>query len=65
MFTCLASRAVHIEITNSMQTDSFILALKKFIARRGNVKIITTDNGTTFVGANNELKEAFHEMNHQ
>ena len=65
MFTCLASRAVHIEITNSMETDSFILALRRFIARRGNVRSITSDNGTNFVGAHNELKKAFSEMNHQ
>ena len=64
MFTCLESRAVHIEITNSMETDSFILALRCFIARRGNVRSIT-DNGTNFVGAHNELKKAFSEMNHQ
>ena len=44
MFTCIASRAVHIEITNSMETDSFILALSCFIARRGNVRSITSEN---------------------
>ena len=65
MFTCLASRAVHIDITNSMETDSFILALRRFIARRGNVRSITSENDTNFVGANNELKKAFNEMNHQ
>ena len=65
MLTCLASRAVHFKITNSMETDSFILALRRFIARRGNVRSITSDNGANFVGADNELKRAFNEMNHQ
>ena len=65
MFTSLASRAMHIEIRNSMETDSFILALRRFIARRGNVRSITSDNGLNFVGADNELKKAFSEMNHQ
>ena len=65
MFICLASRAVHIEITNSMETDSFTLALRRFIARHGNVRSITSDNGSNFVGADNELKKAFSEMNHQ
>ena len=65
MFTCLASRAVHIEITNSMETDLFILAPRCFIARFGNVRSITSDNGANFVGADNELKKAFKEMNHQ
>ena len=65
MFTSLASRAMHIKITNSMETDSYILALRRFIARRGNVRSITSDNGLNFVVADNELKKAFNEMNHQ
>ena len=64
MFTCLESRAVYIEIKISMETNSFILALTGFIARRGNVRSIS-DNGTNFAGADNELKNAFSEMNHQ
>ena len=38
LFTCLASRAIHIEMTKSMDTDSFILALRRSIARRGNIR---------------------------
>lgn len=33
--TCLASRAIHIETANSLETDSFIYTLRRFIARRG------------------------------
>ena len=50
MFPCLASRAVHIEITNSMETDSFILALRRFIARLGNVRSTTSGNGKKLCG---------------
>ena len=48
-----------------MEADSFILALRQFIARHGNVRSITSGNGTNFVGADNELKKVFNEMNHQ
>ena len=48
-----------------METDSFILALRRFNARRGNVRSITSENGTNFVGADNEFKKAFNEINHQ
>ena len=65
MFTCLSSRAMHIEVTSSIETDSFIVALRRFIARHGNVRSITSGNGTNFVGGDNELKKAFSEMNHQ
>ena len=37
LFTCFASWAVHIEFANAMDTDSFIQALRRFIARRGAV----------------------------
>ena len=39
LFTCLVSCAVHIKMTKSMETDSFILALRCFIARRGNLLV--------------------------
>lgn len=64
LFTCLVSRAVHIEIANSLETDSFLNALRRFIARRGPVREIRCDNGTNFVGAERELREALKEMNH-
>ena len=65
MFTCFGSKAVHIEITNSMEIDSFVLALRCLIARCGNIRSITSDNGINFVGADNKLKKALNEMNHQ
>nr|XP_027237831.1 uncharacterized protein LOC113828955 [Penaeus vannamei] len=49
VFTCLTSRAVHIEVMDSMETDSFINALRRFTARRGPVKSIRSDNGTNLV----------------
>ena len=64
MFTCLASRAVHIEVTHSLDTDSFIQALRRLIARRGNVRQIRSDNGSNFVGAEQELLKTFSEMDH-
>lgn len=64
IFTCLAIRAVHIEMIASLDTDSFIHALRRFIARRGQVAEIRSDNGTNFVGAEHELQEAIQNWNH-
>ena len=64
LFTCFSSRAVHIEIINTIDADSFIMALCRFLVRRGSVRSIWSYNGTNFVGANNELKRALKEMDH-
>ena len=63
VFTCLVVRAIHIEIAHSLDTSSFIQALRRFLARRGNVKEIRTDNGSNFIGAKRELREAIENWN--
>ena len=63
LFTCLVTRAVHIEIAHSLDTDSFVHALQRFIARRGEPNEIRSDNGTNFVGAKKELAAAIKEWN--
>ncbi|KAG7313182.1 hypothetical protein JYU34_000276 [Plutella xylostella] len=55
LFTCAIYRAIHIEVVTSMTTDSFLMALRRFIARRGRCEIIYSDNGTNFRGAENHL----------
>ncbi|XP_055604521.1 uncharacterized protein LOC129752777 [Uranotaenia lowii] len=53
LFTCLTIRAVHLEIVYSLSTQSCVMAIRRFIARRGSPATIYTDNGTNFLGANN------------
>ena len=65
LFTCLSLRAVHIEVASSLETDSFLQALRRFVARRGAVREIRSDNGTNLVGAENEIKQAVKEMDHE
>ncbi|XP_033363129.1 uncharacterized protein LOC117241277 [Bombus vosnesenskii] len=57
IFVCLAVKAVHIELVSDLTSEAFIAALRRFIARRGFCVTIYSDNGTNFVGANNELRE--------
>ena len=65
LFTCFASRAVHSEVTNALDTNSFIEALRRFVGRIGPVRSIRSDNGTSLVGEANELRKALDEMNHE
>lgn len=65
IFTCLTSRAIHLETLDSMDTHSFINALQRFISRRGNPETICCDNGTNFVGAERELRASIQQWNQQ
>ena len=62
IFTCLSSHAVHLEVVQNMETDSFIQALRRFIARRGNIRLIRCVNGTNFVGTKSELQRSLSQM---
>ena len=61
IFTCMASRALHIETDNSLDTDSCVHAIRRCIARRDPIRQIRTDNGTNFVSANKELNKIDHD----
>lgn len=63
IFTCLTIHAIHIEVAESLTTDSFINALRRFMSRRGQVQSIRCDRGTNFVGAERELREAMKAWN--
>ena len=62
MFTCLATSAMQIQVSSSMTNDSFIQALRRLIAKRGNMRQIHLDNGLDLAGAEQELIYAFNEM---
>ena len=62
LFTCMASRAIHLELLDDMSTDAFINSMRCFIALRGPVQQIRCDQGTNFVGAKHELKQAMKGM---
>lgn len=51
LFTCLASRAVHVELLSSMDTSTFINSFRRFLAVRGPCSLIRSDCGTNFIGA--------------
>ncbi|XP_065080573.1 uncharacterized protein LOC135703310 [Ochlerotatus camptorhynchus] len=57
LFTCLSIRAVHMEVVHSMSTESCVLAVRRFVSRRGSPAEFFSDNGTNFIGANNQLKK--------
>jgi hypothetical protein len=63
IFTCLTIRAIHIEVANSLDTESFINALRRFIARRGQPEVMRSDNGGNFVKGERELRQEINKWN--
>ena len=58
VFTCLAIRAIHVEVAYSLDTNSCIIAIRNFISRRGPPLEMFSDNGTNLRAAEKELREA-------
>lgn len=54
IFTCMATKAVHLEAVGDLTSQTFLYALDRFISRRGYCHDIYSDNGTNFLGASNE-----------
>ena len=63
LFTCLTTRAKHIEVVRSLDTVSRLVAINRFISRRGKPATIISDIGTQFVGSAKELKEYINSWN--
>lgn len=62
LFTCMSTRAVHLEIAHSLTTDSAIMAIRRLAGRRGNPKKLFSDNGTNLRGAEKELRNALNDF---
>ncbi|XP_032425350.1 uncharacterized protein LOC116724101 isoform X2 [Xiphophorus hellerii] len=58
LFTCMCSRAIHVEMLDDLTTDAFINALRCLISIRGHIRQIRCDQGTNFIGAKGEFLNA-------
>lgn len=59
LFICLSTKCIHLELLTSLASDAFLAMLKRFMGRRGKPLNLFSDNGSTFVGANAELRRFF------
>ena len=59
LYTCLATREVHLECAFSLDVDTFLLTFN----RRSTPEKMWSDNGSNFVGASKELCESVSERN--
>jgi hypothetical protein len=63
IFTCLTSRAVHLEVAHTLTTNSFIAAFQRFTSRRGTHEKVYSDNGTNLVSGELELRKSMEQWN--
>ncbi|XP_039653083.1 uncharacterized protein LOC120557116 [Perca fluviatilis] len=62
LYKCLTTRAVHLDLLANMDSNSFLMSLRRFIARRGKPFKLLSDQGTNFKGGSRELHEAFNTL---
>uniref|UniRef100_A0A182NDH5 Integrase catalytic domain-containing protein n=1 Tax=Anopheles dirus TaxID=7168 RepID=A0A182NDH5_9DIPT len=55
LLTCLVVRGIHLEVAHGLTTQSCLMALQRFICRRGWPVEFLSDNGTNFQGASKEI----------
>ncbi|XP_055714978.1 uncharacterized protein LOC129809187 [Phlebotomus papatasi] len=61
LFICLTTRAIHLELAESLSTKSAVLAIRRFMGRRGQPVAFYSDNGTNLRGAYKEIRRAILE----
>jgi hypothetical protein len=59
LFVCMATKAIHLEVVSDLTSSAFLAAYRRFVSRRGLCAELFSDNGTTFVGADAELRRMF------
>jgi hypothetical protein len=62
LFTCLVTRAVHLEVCPDMTTASVVNAISRFCDRRGVPTTFFSDGQTSFVACNEVLAEIFDKL---
>ncbi|XP_053698731.1 uncharacterized protein LOC128745678 [Sabethes cyaneus] len=63
VFTCFVTRAVHLEVSASLTTQSCLMAIRRFMHRRGPPQEFFSDNGTNLKGASKELTGMINDIN--
>ena len=63
LVTCMNTRAIHLDMIFSLDTDSFLLGFRKFVGRRGIPSVCYSDNGTCLVAGERELREGINNWN--
>ena len=59
LFTCAATRAVHLEVVGDLTVETFLLAFRRFSSRKSLPRKMISDNASTYLAAADELRRLF------
>ena len=62
LFTCVATRAVHLELIADMSTEQFLMCFRRFVATHRKPEMIISDNATNFKLAKSTLEKVWHNV---
>nr|AAD26627.1 unknown [Takifugu rubripes] len=65
VFSCMACRAIHLDLVNSVSSESFLMAYQRFTAIRGHPSKLWSDPGTNFIGAKPVLQDLYQFLESQ
>ncbi|XP_075258400.1 uncharacterized protein LOC142350437 [Convolutriloba macropyga] len=64
LFKCLVTRAVHLEVTDDLTKSACMTAIRRFVARRGQPRLLLSDNGSNFLGARQHIRRQNLQLDH-
>ena len=56
LYACSLTRGIYLDVLPNLETEECLKSLKQFIARRGQLERIYSDNSRTFIGAANWIR---------
>ena len=56
LFTCMSTRAIYLQLVESLEVEAFLRAFRRFTARRGLPSLLLSDNAKNFKSASKEVK---------
>ena len=59
LFTCAATRAVHLEVVGDLTVETFLLAFRRFASRKSLPRRMISDNASTYLAAAEDLQKLF------
>ena len=64
LFNCLVTQAVDLEVTEDLTTTTCMTAIRRYITRRGQPRLILIDNGCNFLGARKQIRRQPLKLDH-